>query len=102
MTYSYTVLEFLLIKPSYAYMYALQGYAKSLELDILDVNCRNHLGNTPLHEAMLHAHLKMINYICLHGGDVMATNKQGETMLHMCTMNLRCTKTLLGMEDSIA
>ena len=67
-----------------------------MNLDILDINCPNHLGNTPLHEAVLYCNDRLIDFIHEKGGDVMAKNNLGETILHICAKNLRSKKTLLG------
>lgn len=68
-----------------------------LKFDILDINCPNHLGNTPLHEAILHGNEQMIDFILSQPEvDVAIGNKAGVTALHMCAKSLKSKEILMG------
>lgn len=49
----------------------------------VDVNARDAKGNTPLHNAASRGDNEMILYLVEHGADVMAVNRQGQTIADM-------------------
>lgn len=65
----------------------------------MDINCPDHLGNTPIHYAVLHSNDKIIDYILASGGDVTVCNKAGETVLHMCTRKIRTKLKTMSMYE---
>ena len=49
----------------------------------VDVNARDHEGNTPLHNAAARGDVDMIKYLVSKGADVMAVNREGKTTADM-------------------
>ena len=47
----------------------------------------DHMGATPLHEAVVYNHVTLVELLLGHDCDVMAADNQGSTALHLAAMN---------------
>lgn len=50
--------------------------------DILEVNCRGHFGNTPLHVAVVRGNPDEVRTLLAAGADISASGEHGYTPLH--------------------
>ena len=96
--YGNTLLHKVAFNPTFAAIKVMQYLYEQNNMDVRAVNCD---GNTALHIAARFDNLEVVKFLCNHGSDVMANNKQGKTALYFAENYSRNPEIVKFLRDQM-